>query len=226
MLIFHTKAVLLTYSSGLKAVELSWCVKTLLGKPCSNDCRTYRLNVQDLVTVCGLDKYFAKHWCICSFFSCWQSSLIRWAYGWCCVWTCEVLEFLGFEVKLSWCFWMQAFKWNINIIFIDRLWTLQCHFKGFKTVCNKDGISVWRHSTLFFLNPKTRNLIDNILPDDAVWKLSRAYCSYDSFHEYFIRSHSVFIHEPNCRVDTRESWYCRLVQRYLAEWEGGQTTSN
>ena len=43
-----------------KTVELSWCVKTLLGKPCSNDCRTYRLNVQDLVTVCGLDKDFAK----------------------------------------------------------------------------------------------------------------------------------------------------------------------
>ena len=43
-----------------KTVELSLFVKVLLEETCSNDCRTYRLNVQDLMTVCGWDKDFAN----------------------------------------------------------------------------------------------------------------------------------------------------------------------
>ena len=35
-------------------------MKSLLEETCSNDYRTYRLNVQELVTVCGWDKDFAN----------------------------------------------------------------------------------------------------------------------------------------------------------------------
>ena len=35
-------------------------MKVLLEETCSNDRRTYRLNVQELMTVCGWDKYFAN----------------------------------------------------------------------------------------------------------------------------------------------------------------------
>ena len=51
-------------------------------------------------------------------------------------------------------------------------------------------------------------------------------CSYDSFHECLIWSHSVSIQKPNSMFETEENWHYRPVQGYIVDWKGVQITAN
>ena len=131
----------------------------LLEVPCSNARRTYWLLYTGFDDILWLGWRYCKHWCFCSFvFYADSPHLIQWAYGWCCVWTYEAMEDLGFEVKLFWC-WDLSETLMKTVIFTDSfplhwtVWILNCCLQCLNQfVIRMITVYVWKHIILF---PKT-----------------------------------------------------------------------